>query len=282
MELTRDPNAIVRLRAVQSLGGFEELPGISVDAAALLPALLQSVSDTDAWVRRAAVTAVSKLRPIEDSAVSALVVAAKDIDQAVRIQAIKALIGLGPAAAPAVPLLAEALEDNVAVGYALRALAEIGPEAAKAVPAILNVPKRHGQRKEDYIRWYAAQALWKIEKNPDHAVPLLIELARAKGGSQARMDAFRLLGEIGPAAKASVPALIEIIEYQPKIEPPPTPLRSQPAPDAPALIVTPRTEHEYYPQIRAAAIEALKAITGERIELDSQGRVLHPADEGGR
>ena len=117
-------------------------------------------------------------------------------------------------------MILEVLED---VGYeGVRALAKIGPPA---VPALIKALK-NGKKK---IRAHAAEALGKIGPKARAAVPALVQELRNQGdgkdtiainiGENAffrypgpRSRAATALGQIGPEAKAAVPALAQVLK----------------------------------------------------------------------
>jgi HEAT repeat protein len=95
----------------------------------------------------------------------------RDENPATRREAVGRLEALGPAAAPAVPALIDALGDPdrwVREG-AGKALAAVGPGAAAAVPALMKTLSDE----DDYVRVRAAQALGAIGPAAKEAIPLL-------------------------------------------------------------------------------------------------------------
>jgi HEAT repeat protein len=153
--------------------------------------------------------------------------------------AIGALEKMGPAAAAAVPGLAEilgnhrykdvwkdAVETLVQIGsddrltvevlsgalrhdglekIAISALEKIGPGAAAAVPELANIlrSRRYEDLWEDTV-----VALLKIGSTDERTVQVLIE---ALGNDGLKQVALRALGTIGPAAAAAVPKLTNIL-----------------------------------------------------------------------
>jgi HEAT repeat protein len=105
--------------------------------------------------------------------------------------------------ASAVPLLAEFLDDKAATyrGTSAELLGEIGPAAKDATPNLRKLLKDADAE----VRYKAARAVWTIEMDPA-VVPVFAELL----GSypiEMRVSAAERLGEIGPGAKAALPAL---------------------------------------------------------------------------
>ncbi|QJW98302.1 hypothetical protein FTUN_5890 [Frigoriglobus tundricola] len=124
------------------------------------------------------------------------------------------LAKLGP---DVVPLAVEMLETHDGRGRdeALTCLEELGAKANKAVPSLLKLLKHDDAES----RYRAAVMLWKWEKNTA-AVPALASVLTAEAKirrdrlqveSNFAADAARMLGEIGPDAKAVLPALREAV-----------------------------------------------------------------------
>lgn len=157
--------------------------------------------------------------------------------------ALKTLRKLGPAAAPAVPALVEALGHSKMQAQAAAALGEIGPGAREAVPAL----RAMLQDRSPSLRSAAAQALATIEpapaagdvaafaaalRDPDPgqriaaaialarlgpdaapALPALVEATRDED-SRVRHEAVKALGAMGPGATAAVSASVEALGDQ--------------------------------------------------------------------
>jgi HEAT repeat protein len=129
------------------------------------------------------------------------------------IGSLNTLHQLGP---DIVPLLVELFDAHGGYGrdVAFRCLEELGPQAKKAVPALVKFLK-HG---DPVRRLQAARSLWKIEVNPA-VVAALAELATtdpkivfkdnfyANQEDGVAISAVKILGEIGPDAKAALPQL---------------------------------------------------------------------------
>jgi HEAT repeat protein len=86
-------------------------------------------------------------------------------------------------------------------------LGEIGPEARAAVPVL----KAAMKDKLHPERLPAALSLWRIERSTAEVVPLLIEALKDKTNAMDRRLAVTIVGQIGPDAKAAIPALIEVL-----------------------------------------------------------------------
>jgi hypothetical protein len=85
LEALHDPDARVRIKAVESLGN------VGADNPATIPALIRALDDCDARVRGAAVLALLKIGPDAQEAIPALQKTLHDKDAKVRAYATKAL-----------------------------------------------------------------------------------------------------------------------------------------------------------------------------------------------
>lgn len=133
-----------------------------------------------------------------------------------RWRAVWAFRYFGPDAKAAVPDLVDSLrrggfDDRASKNLVIDALALIGPDAAPAVPLLAEE-----FRKEDFVSFGGPKhALVQIGAA---AVPALIEAMENLDGDR-RPCAAEALGEIGPPAKASVPALIQALRWEhPKLD----------------------------------------------------------------
>jgi HEAT repeat protein len=118
--------------------------------------------------------AVLRMDPQNKEALGVLQAALKNVQDYQRQQAADILAGLGPAAREALPALREAMRDRV--------------------PAV-RVP--------------AAAAVWRAAGDTEAVVPVLVECLKAGNFIYVRHQAAMKLADIGPAAKAAVPALRE-------------------------------------------------------------------------
>ncbi|MFL6278818.1 MAG: HEAT repeat domain-containing protein [Vicinamibacterales bacterium] len=100
---------VVRREALRSIGKLKERAPL--DARAVVPLLIKSVTDSDAGVRAVAVTYLGIIHEGGTEAVDALVTALKDQEVDVRRSAATALGSFGDAAAPAIPALRKVAAD---------------------------------------------------------------------------------------------------------------------------------------------------------------------------
>ncbi len=125
--------------------------------------------------------------------------------------------GLSTLGPDAIPVQIEFLETGTTDDqyYAAVALGKIKPAVKQATPILRKLlhPKESNDSlvlfpdlEKRHHRFVLTEALWRIEKDPS-IVPVLISLVEE--GSE---NAVRLLGEIGPDAKAAIPALKKVME----------------------------------------------------------------------
>jgi HEAT repeat protein len=185
------------------------------DGRGAVPALLEMASDRTTRVRLGARIRRARAFIRYDRAAEG---------NMLRIAAIHALGRFGAAAAPAVPVLLEALKDgdDLTRWYAAQSLGEIGPAAKSAVPALtgllrskFGIPLTPGAPRlvakgPDRFAVAAAQSLGQIGPDASPAVDALIE-ALADPDEALRAEAAQALGRIGAEAAASIPLLVRAL-----------------------------------------------------------------------
>jgi HEAT repeat protein len=221
--------------------GLAKLPLVPPEA---IPLLTVALKDARVDVRRNAAAAWIGVRlGAKDSALSALVAAAKDRDGVVRALVLLALRNLGPAAKAATPTFLAALEDKeievrrIAVEALAGLVQEKGvfnalvdllqdpdPGIRKATGAgfvkMVTLQKEHipalkKALKSDAagVRGFAARGVGQLA-NKGHdckeAVPNLTETLSDKDAS-VRLQAVQALGAIGPSAKQAISALAKVL-----------------------------------------------------------------------
>jgi HEAT repeat protein len=122
---------------------------------------------------------------------------------------------IGPGAVEAVPRLIEWLPEHP---QALRVLGKIAPDARDAVPALEKV---YG-KEPGYAKTWAAFGLVKITGRTEPYVPELARVLRESKAPDQRFDATEALAELGPDARAALPALLLMLRDK---SPPGFPLR---------------------------------------------------------
>ena len=174
------------------------------------------------------------------------------------MEAMSGVTRFGTKSARAVPALVAALRDTNFGFLAASALGDIGPNAKAAVPMLrAALPTAKG-----YEKLNIAEALWKIEGNAPLVVPPLVELLsdnygpiRAGAAADSRQDWHPRKSRCADpgrngAARSGTPTrpAAGLVPAQPAES------------DVPRPVIREMTEEEFFPQIRAAAAEALERI----------------------
>jgi HEAT repeat protein len=181
----------------------EALAGIGPPA---VPALMKTLDYRNPNAGRRAAVALGNIGPDAKQAVPKLLEALKNVHMCDR--AAEALGRIGPAAAPAVPALIDALKDGHRRLHrsAAWALGEIGPAAKDAIPALTKALKD----KNPDVRSAAGASLAKLGL-PDKGLPVLIAVLEGPEWYYRKRVAI-MLGEVGPPAKAAIPALKQALK----------------------------------------------------------------------
>jgi HEAT repeat protein len=147
LEALGDDNAGLRAHAAVALGKIcrserdsrEEIPE------AVVPALRNSLEDTDGLVRVWSVLALFRIVPQEDPEIKVISDALNSEAPAqVRIEAAIAVVQMGPRGKGAVPALIAALDSSSVRRHAAYALGAIGPDASAAIGALTRISGRPG------------------------------------------------------------------------------------------------------------------------------------------
>ncbi len=165
-----------------------------------VPVLTAILGDTavEATVRCTSAETLAKLGPDAVTAGPVMTTALRDADPHVQAVSAAGLPKVGVPAETAVPLLTDMLKSNHAVVSA-RALSTYRAAAAPAVPILIELLQDRSQKPE--VRANAARTLGKIGPASIAAVPALIgELGDAD--ASVREHCAEGLGDIGPAAAA--------------------------------------------------------------------------------
>ena len=190
-----------------------------------------------------------------DASVAELIEGLRSSDGEIRFWAFEQLRKLGRGAIPAVPVLAEALNDATIAPQAAEILGNIGAEAEAAIPALVDAIKRErgkasgiGSGGPSTFSWRCGLTLAQIGPA---SIPELIKLLGHED-RYVRMTAANALWEIGPRANGAVPALKEALSDEQesvrrpaRVAPAQTigrPQRAKPQPAAPDP--TPRVLHQ--------------------------------------
>jgi HEAT repeat protein len=169
-------------------------------------AVSEDLNESKPAKRIAALLALGRAGEQARAVLPALIEALKDEDPEVRIQAQAALDKIGPPTSEDLPVLSLALQDEAPEvrAFAAGAVAQLGLEARDELPTLTELADD-----EDALVSAAAQkAREKLEKL------LLAELTRRlkeEASADARREAARELGDIGPDASSAVPSLTEAL-----------------------------------------------------------------------
>jgi hypothetical protein len=230
-DLFDHPDAGVRGEAVWALSGVCRQRRSA--PAAVAPRLARVVADADPEVRDRAARALPELGRARLLAADALEALGTHADPAVRALAAETLTkvrasrsAFATASWPKPPQAGKSVPELVAVleaeGGSLRhqkqhacmeavvTLEYLGAAAAAAAPALRNVLKHPYQ----WVRVYAARALWKAADDAGAALPVLLAEFRCRPTG---VLAAECLGEMGRHARAAVPALRRVIESETRL-----------------------------------------------------------------
>jgi len=166
-----------------------------------VPLIVKALADDDPEVRIGAAWAAGRLGPCGRNVAVALAEAAFNFADTGRAASVAkdSLILLGPHAAPAVPRLIKALdEDMLARLTALKLIKKMGPVAKAAIPRLLAAARKP----DSETRQEAVAAL--IRTGPQ-SVPGLVGM-----GAEVVPDLIAALGGPWPAPETSIPALVGI------------------------------------------------------------------------
>ena len=197
----QDPESEVRLAAANALGDLAS--GSNSPSTAAIPDLIKVLDDQNERVRCAAAVTLAKLHGPADKILPVLKNALTSKEGSMLgAWAIGLLGSEAVSAAPAlIPLLKE--EDSALRVIAAEALEEIGAGKSESLPVLSALLKDQ----HPGVRSAAARVLVKIVGPQDASlVPSLIE-ALKDTDRNVQLDAAQVLGKIGPAASAAVPAL---------------------------------------------------------------------------
>ena len=213
----------VRRAANRALATIDDYNSVTV------PALLDALKDDDIEVRRAAAQALGEMGTQAGATAPALVNAVKSEPAEVRAQAALALGRVKGEPATTVPTLAEALDhpDPAVRYYAARALGLLGSDASPAVAKL----QAALEQPDAAMRYQATRALMEI--NPaaingygheigrmgEQDVALVLSALKSED-PQRRRHARQVLGNMGPAAVASLPALAQELAATPPADRP--------------------------------------------------------------
>lgn len=208
IELLKSPNVKQRQKAVLVI----QTKGAK--AVSAVPALIEALKDEDVWVREWSALALQKIGSEAREAVPALAAALADPEARVRAQAAEALGTMGEAASARVDVMAKLLED-------VSALVRV-----KSASALWQID---GSRTAECVQSLVAElsneevqldVIYSLADLGERAAPAVDALAELLTKLLANRDPRRYgiikqrialaLGDIGPSAKAAIPALLEL------------------------------------------------------------------------
>jgi HEAT repeat protein len=201
LDLLADEDPKLRFTALHCLLETPDLPANVPESVMVL------LNDEVSCNRRVAAFTLAKICSDESIVVPALVPLLREEDLEVRRSIAHTLAWLGPKSKQALPALCERLrdrgEDAVVRSDAARALGGMREAATPAVSTLGEVlMDATGQ-----VRVEAATALWRITKDGDKVLPVLLHSQEDRNAA-VRQKAASSLGELGADVLGTVPALL--------------------------------------------------------------------------
>ena len=281
-----DPNPHVCIGAAAALGY------IGSDAKTAVGPLVTALEKDDPQTRNGIIHGLQGIGPDASAAVPALTKMLDSDEFHTQYWACRALSAIGPAAAPTTPVLCRLTVEGTASvrRHAAAALGDVGPGIGKqgldALTSALRDPNSDPVREDAVIalgklgefarpavpavrealesgrisaRVQTARTLWILTGETAAAVEVLIEEV---GRRDEPVEAAELLGEMGPPAKAAVPALIGGLQsVEDEARAACCGALGRIGPDAqPAADALEKTLEDPSPEVRLAAQEALRQI----------------------
>ncbi|MBI4663870.1 MAG: HEAT repeat domain-containing protein [Verrucomicrobia bacterium] len=190
------------------------LPSFGSAAKSAVPALIQLLGDAEEQVRTEAIGVLGELGELAKDAVPALTEALADKAAPVRLEAATALRRIDPAQAKTVlPALLNVLENNsIFRRLAARELGLMRAEAAPAIPLL----REALYDPDPLMRQRAGEALWRIDPGEGPTiVPVFIEILGHRDiASSERLSLVRLLGEMEATAWPAVAVLRDHLKHR--------------------------------------------------------------------
>lgn len=202
-----DQNDRVRAKAIQALGRLAPAHA-ELAVPRLFELALKDVADVEDWPNW--ILAFKAIGSFGKEALPHLEARWKDATPEIRASLCVAFAELGPAAAPAVPLLVELLEKDEDANrrQAVGALGAIGPAAAPAVPVL----RKMLYHEDFHTQYWACRALGAIGDDALPAVPDLIDRLK-NGAASVKRNAAMALGRLGPRiGREAIDALIAAVD----------------------------------------------------------------------
>jgi HEAT repeat protein len=221
VNLSQGPPIADWLQALSHDSSFESqqaaaLWGRAAPPPAAVRDLISQLHDHDPEARIRAISSLGEIGSQAHRALSALgaalkEAALKDENETVRAAATRAVLEVGPRPVSEVSALIDALQDELDVVrfHAAIALGDFGREAHPALGALIHASLWD---EDPAVRVEAAVALWKVDHNK---APLVVPtLIKALGDTNELICwiAADCLGQMGPEARDSVPALQQAMQ----------------------------------------------------------------------
>ncbi|HLY73080.1 MAG TPA: HEAT repeat domain-containing protein [Planctomycetota bacterium] len=178
----------------------------------IIPSIVKFLGHSVPRIRIAAADALGGIDPKVKEAVPGLTKALSDEDVGVRLAAARALFSIqGTEAQSAIPVLAQMLKDEDADNRreAASALGAFGGAGKTAIPALTPGLKDSDGGVRSAVAW----AIARITGGQANQSAIEVMIAALKDKEpRARLDAARLLGEVGTDARSAIPALTTALE----------------------------------------------------------------------
>ena len=197
----KDKSPKVRAQAARALGAM------GPKAASAVPAMTELLREPSSGVEIAAANGLGMLGAPAKGAVPALSKLLSDAStDDVRFAAAQAMIDIGAAAASEVPHIVEALSKSSSyhLGEVIESMFKLGKSAAPQLGKLLD-------DKRDFVRRAAVVALGKLGKDASSEVLKIAKLLDGDAGDYP----YTAIEQIGTAAGAAVPKLIDVLEKKP-------------------------------------------------------------------
>jgi HEAT repeat protein len=179
--------------------------------AAAVPVLSEMAARPDENLRSEALRVLSLIGPEAKDAAPLLAQTMKTEDNSSRFMlASEALAKVDPAIAA--ETLGEVLRDKTNEGrrsWALTELLKLAPQGREAVPVLKDLV--NDPQEDALLRVQALRMLWRLNQPAEPLLAALSEVVTADS-NPAAVQALEVLGEMGPAAKPSLPMLLKRLE----------------------------------------------------------------------
>jgi HEAT repeat protein len=179
---------------------------------AVLPQLIQAMTDPDTRSRNRAIEALECMGPIAKPAVANLMNALHDSELSVQFKAAVAIAAVEPTHSEAVPILIREISNgstgwSLAVNSAIDALKSFGSLAQPAIPSLLNLLALN---QDAGTRMMAARALSKIRGLNEQQLEEMV-LGLRDPEALVRAGVASALGDMVPEANEAIPQLLQAL-----------------------------------------------------------------------